>query len=54
VLLKRLQIRALVGRYGNPIPARFLAPIDCSKTPGQDCGLDFFVAFVKGLKKSAE
>ncbi len=32
-LPKRLQIRALVGRYDNPIPPRFLAPIDCSKIP---------------------
>jgi hypothetical protein len=32
-LRKRLQItiRALAGRYGNHIPTRFLAPIDCSK-----------------------
>jgi hypothetical protein len=24
---------ALVGLYNNPIPARFLAPLDCSKAP---------------------
>jgi hypothetical protein len=29
----------LVGRYDNPIPSRFLAPIDCSKIPAQ--GLNF-------------
>jgi hypothetical protein len=26
---------SLAGRYDNPIPARFLAPIDCSKIPAQ-------------------
>ncbi len=25
----------LAGRYDNPIPTRFLAPIDCSKIPAQ-------------------
>ncbi len=29
--LKDLQIRALAGRYDNPIPTQFLAPIDCLK-----------------------
>jgi hypothetical protein len=23
----------MAGRYDNPIPTRFLAPIDCSKSP---------------------
>jgi hypothetical protein len=27
---------SLVGRYDNPIPTRFLAPIDCSKIPAQE------------------
>ncbi len=27
-----------MGRYGNPIPTRFLAPIDCLKIPAQDGG----------------
>jgi hypothetical protein len=31
--LKSLQIRALAGWYDNPIPTRFLAPIDCLKIP---------------------
>ncbi len=31
--LTRLQIPALAGRYDNPIPTRFLAPIDCLKIP---------------------
>jgi hypothetical protein len=31
--LKGLQIRALACRYGNPIPTRFLASIDCLKIP---------------------
>jgi hypothetical protein len=30
-LLKRLQIRALAGRYNNSIPTQFLVPIDCLK-----------------------
>ncbi len=24
---------SLEGRYANPIPTRFLAPVDCSKIP---------------------
>ncbi len=35
-LLKRLQIRAL--QYDNPIPSRFLAPVDCSEIPAQYWG----------------
>jgi hypothetical protein len=35
-LLKSLKIRALAGRYNNPIPTRFLAPIDCFKIPAQE------------------
>jgi hypothetical protein len=35
---------AVAGRYDNPIPTRFLAPIDCLKIPAQfaekrNCGL---------------
>ncbi len=26
-------LSSLAGRYDNPIPTRFLAPIDCSKIP---------------------
>jgi hypothetical protein len=26
---------SLAGRYDNPTPTRFLAPIDCSKNPAQ-------------------
>ncbi len=26
---------SLAGRYDNPIPTRFLAPIDCLTIPGQ-------------------
>jgi hypothetical protein len=29
VLFKDFQIRALAGRYENPIPTQFQAPIDC-------------------------
>jgi hypothetical protein len=32
-LFNRLQNRALAGRYDNPIPTQFLAPIDCSTIP---------------------
>jgi hypothetical protein len=34
-LHKSLKIRALAGRYDNPIHTRFLAPIDCLKIPAQ-------------------
>jgi hypothetical protein len=27
------RLSSLAGRYDNPIPTRFLAPIDCLKTP---------------------
>jgi hypothetical protein len=27
---------SLAGRYDNPIPTRFLAPIDCFKIPAQN------------------
>ncbi len=33
---------SLVGRYDNPIPTRFLAPIDCFKIPAQDVTHCFF------------
>jgi hypothetical protein len=33
--LKGLQIRALAGRYDNPIPSRCLAPIEFSKIPAR-------------------
>jgi hypothetical protein len=39
---KGLQIRALVGQYDNPIPARFLAPMDCSKIPALTSSLPSF------------
>ncbi len=29
---------SVAGRYDNPIPTRFLAPIDCLKIPAQACG----------------
>jgi hypothetical protein len=34
---------SLAGRYDNPIPTRFLVPIDCSKIPAQ---------LVDGMRKS--
>jgi hypothetical protein len=47
-LLKSLKIRVLAGRYDNPLPTRFLAPIDCSKIPAQ-CSLKRLKA-PEGLK----
>ena len=32
---------SLAGRYDNPVPTRFLAPIDCLKIPAQDSGQIF-------------
>ncbi len=35
---------SLAGRYDNPIPIRFLAPIDCSRIPAQhSCHITFSV-----------
>jgi len=34
---------SLAGRYDNPIPTRFLAPIDCLKIPAQKVGRIFVV-----------
>jgi hypothetical protein len=42
-LLKSLQIRVLACRYDNPIPTRFLAPIDCFKIPAQMGGVSCLV-----------
>jgi hypothetical protein len=47
-LPKSLQIRILAGRYDNPLPTRFLAPIDCSKIPAQ-CTLQS-LELIKGLE----
>ncbi len=36
---------SLAGRYDNPIPTQFLAPMDSLKIPAQDCsGTNFLVA----------
>jgi hypothetical protein len=32
-------VPALAGRYDNPIPTLFLAPIDCSKITAEFCGV---------------
>ncbi len=29
------RLHSLAGRYDNPIPTRFLAPLDCLKIPAQ-------------------
>jgi hypothetical protein len=45
---------SLAGRYDNPIPTRFLAPIDCLKIPAQATqagGIDSLEAIL-GLLKS--
>jgi hypothetical protein len=39
--LRGIQIRALASRYDNPIPTRFLAPIDSLKIPAQVKHLGF-------------
>jgi hypothetical protein len=41
---KSASLCSLAGRHGNPIPARFLAPIDCLKIPALDSG--FFLNMV--------
>ncbi len=38
--IKSVSICSLAGRYNNPIPTRFLAPIDCLKIPTQILYLD--------------
>ncbi len=40
--LKCLTMPPLAGWYDNPIPARFLAPIDCSKIPALNFDRDEF------------
>jgi hypothetical protein len=34
-LLKNFKIPSLAGRYDNPVPTRFLVPIDCYKIPAK-------------------
>jgi hypothetical protein len=36
-LPKSIKIPPLAGGYDNPIPTRFLAPIDCLQIPAQYC-----------------
>jgi hypothetical protein len=33
--MNSVSLCSLAGRYDNPIPTRFLAPIDCLKIPAQ-------------------
>ncbi len=33
--MKSASLFSLAGRYDNPIPTRFLAPVDCLKIPAQ-------------------
>ena len=40
---------SLAGRYDNPIPTRFLAPIDCLKIPAQKVGRIFVVELSEEL-----
>jgi hypothetical protein len=53
--LKGVKIRALAGRYYNPIPTRFLALIDYFKIPAQliSNGERFEPAFVERNKKQS-
>ena len=41
---------SLAGRYNNPIPTRFLAPIDCSTIPAQVSLLPCFGSSKKKTK----
>ncbi len=40
---------SLAGRYDNPIPLRFLAPIDCLKIPALGVGVEERRGGVEGL-----
>jgi hypothetical protein len=51
-----LRMYSMAGQYDNPIPTRFLAPIDCSKIPpplsflsGQNSARDFEQKIVEGV-----
>ncbi len=46
-----LQIRALAGRYDNPIPTRRLAPIDCLKIPAQPSSMMSSILILKGIDR---
>ncbi len=35
--MNSVSLCSLAGQYDNPIPTRFLAPIDYLKIPAQDC-----------------
>jgi hypothetical protein len=45
---------SLAARYDNPIPAQFLAPIDCLKIPALYSGRTKYSAFVSKLNKLSE
>ncbi len=46
---------SLAGRYDNPIPPRFLAPIDSLKIPAQAmAGQIDFLELIPGLHKSLQ
>jgi hypothetical protein len=49
-----LKIQPLAGRYDNPIPPRFLAPIDCSKIPTQLASKDEYLAASQRVKMTGE
>ncbi len=44
----------LAGRYANPIPTRFLAPIDCIKIPAQWLILKFGFSFPVILQNTSD
>jgi hypothetical protein len=43
---------SLAGRYDNPIPTRFLTPIDCLKIPAQEAGEVNSLESIPGLLRS--
>jgi hypothetical protein len=42
---------SLAGRYDNPIPTRFLGPIDCLKIPAQDAKPRAYLSVLEFLNK---
>jgi hypothetical protein len=49
-LLKSLKIRALAGRYDNPINTGFLAPTDCYKIRVQNSRSAIYIIESEGFR----
>ncbi len=45
-LLKNVKIPSLAGRFDNPVPTRFLAPIDCYTIPAKKLSSLLFTGFM--------